>query len=292
MLNTKLVAELIEKGDFSGVKEAMEKSMAEGSQTFEEDIARLVIDGASTSEEGLAQADSPTNLHVAPAEPRRAQAASRQRPRSEDGPGRRTHLHRHHARREVLNPGLPASRPFSDVPHAPARRTTHLAPLGHAPTTRAARILGERWRNWASRCETIESGPDDFPRDQPVGGAPSRPTPRQQDAGVRRPHRRGAHRPARAVDQRPLHAHAPRRQALRPRRLRHEDLGRRLRGGHRGIPAGHPEPKLTLALLLTSDEEGPGVDGTVIVCNALAARGEVSTTASSASPPRWSAAAT
>lgn len=36
-----------------------------------------------------------------------------------------------------------------------------------------------------------------------------------------------------------------------------------------------PEPKLTLALLLTSDEEGPGIDGTVIVCNALAARGEV-----------------
>jgi succinyl-diaminopimelate desuccinylase len=36
-----------------------------------------------------------------------------------------------------------------------------------------------------------------------------------------------------------------------------------------------PEPRLTLALLLTSDEEGPGVDGTVVVCNALAARGEV-----------------
>ncbi|QNK67663.1 succinyl-diaminopimelate desuccinylase [Variovorax sp. PAMC26660] len=36
-----------------------------------------------------------------------------------------------------------------------------------------------------------------------------------------------------------------------------------------------PEPRLTLALLLTSDEEGPGVDGTVIVCNALTARGEV-----------------
>ncbi|MEJ8809713.1 succinyl-diaminopimelate desuccinylase [Variovorax ureilyticus] len=35
-----------------------------------------------------------------------------------------------------------------------------------------------------------------------------------------------------------------------------------------------PDPRLTLALLLTSDEEGPGVDGTVIVCNALAARGE------------------
>jgi succinyl-diaminopimelate desuccinylase len=36
-----------------------------------------------------------------------------------------------------------------------------------------------------------------------------------------------------------------------------------------------PDPKLTLALLLTSEEEGPAVDGTVVVCNTLAARGEV-----------------
>jgi succinyl-diaminopimelate desuccinylase len=36
-----------------------------------------------------------------------------------------------------------------------------------------------------------------------------------------------------------------------------------------------PEPGVSLALLITSDEEGPGVDGTVAVCNALAARGEV-----------------
>jgi len=34
------------------------------------------------------------------------------------------------------------------------------------------------------------------------------------------------------------------------------------------------DPKLNLALLLTSDEEGPGVDGTVIVCNLLRDRGE------------------
>lgn len=38
--------------------------------------------------------------------------------------------------------------------------------------------------------------------------------------------------------------------------------------------AAQPDTPLTLALLLTSDEEGPGVDGTVIVCNTLAARGE------------------
>ncbi|MGJ7499627.1 PilT/PilU family type 4a pilus ATPase [Variovorax sp. ZT5P49] len=62
MLNTALVAELIEKGDFSAVKEAMEKSMAEGSQTFEEDIARLITEERVTREEGLSQADSPTNL--------------------------------------------------------------------------------------------------------------------------------------------------------------------------------------------------------------------------------------
>ncbi len=62
MLNTKLVSELIEKGDFSGVKEAMEKSMAEGSQTFEQDIARLIMEGTVTRKEGLLHADSPTNL--------------------------------------------------------------------------------------------------------------------------------------------------------------------------------------------------------------------------------------
>ena len=62
LLNTKLIAELIEKGDFSGIKEAMEKSMAEGSQTFEMDIARLIVDGSVDRKEGLAYADSPTNL--------------------------------------------------------------------------------------------------------------------------------------------------------------------------------------------------------------------------------------
>ncbi|MBT9490772.1 MAG: PilT/PilU family type 4a pilus ATPase [Paucibacter sp.] len=62
LLNTKLISELIEHGDFSGVKEAMEKSMAEGSQTYEEHFAKLIKDGTITREEGLAFADSPTNL--------------------------------------------------------------------------------------------------------------------------------------------------------------------------------------------------------------------------------------
>ena len=62
MLNTKLVSELIEKGDFSGIKEAMENSMAEGSQSFEHDIARMIGEGIVDRKEGLAHADSPTNL--------------------------------------------------------------------------------------------------------------------------------------------------------------------------------------------------------------------------------------
>jgi twitching motility protein PilU len=62
MQNTKLVSELIEKGDFSGIQEAMSTSMAEGSQTFEEDIARLITTGVVDRKEGLAFADSPTNL--------------------------------------------------------------------------------------------------------------------------------------------------------------------------------------------------------------------------------------
>jgi len=62
MLNTALIAEHIGKGDFTAVKEAMEQSLAEGSQTFEEDIARLITENLVTREEGLSQADSPTNL--------------------------------------------------------------------------------------------------------------------------------------------------------------------------------------------------------------------------------------
>ena len=62
MLNTALIADLIQKADFSGVREAMEKSLAEGSQSFEQDLARLIVDGLVSRNEGLAHADSPNNL--------------------------------------------------------------------------------------------------------------------------------------------------------------------------------------------------------------------------------------
>ena len=62
MMNTKLVAEMIEKGDFSGIKDAQNNAMSEGSQNFEEDIARLITQGLVDRKEGLAHADSTTNL--------------------------------------------------------------------------------------------------------------------------------------------------------------------------------------------------------------------------------------
>jgi twitching motility protein PilU len=62
LLNTKLVSELIEKGDLSGVKDAVQNSMAEGSQTFEMDLARMINEGIISRDEGLSHADSPTNL--------------------------------------------------------------------------------------------------------------------------------------------------------------------------------------------------------------------------------------
>ncbi|MDP2016753.1 succinyl-diaminopimelate desuccinylase, partial [Hydrogenophaga sp.] len=38
--------------------------------------------------------------------------------------------------------------------------------------------------------------------------------------------------------------------------------------------AAHPQPVIDIAFLLTSDEEGPALDGTVVVCEQLKQRGE------------------
>ncbi len=62
LLNTRHIAELIEKGDINEIKEAMEKSLSPGSQTFEQDLFKLYRSGEITLEEALANADSRTNL--------------------------------------------------------------------------------------------------------------------------------------------------------------------------------------------------------------------------------------
>lgn len=62
LLNSRYIGELIEKGDLNEIKEAMEKSMAPGSQTFEQCLFNLYRSNVITLDEALANADSANNL--------------------------------------------------------------------------------------------------------------------------------------------------------------------------------------------------------------------------------------
>ncbi len=62
LLNSYHVQELIEHGDVPALKEAMEQSLAPGSQTFEQDLVRLYRSEVITLQEALLNADSSTNL--------------------------------------------------------------------------------------------------------------------------------------------------------------------------------------------------------------------------------------
>jgi twitching motility protein PilU len=62
LLNTRHVSELIEKGEINEIKDALEKSMAPGSQTFEQALFKLFMEGKITQEEAMANADSASNM--------------------------------------------------------------------------------------------------------------------------------------------------------------------------------------------------------------------------------------
>jgi twitching motility protein PilU len=62
LLNSYHVQELIEAGDITALKDAMEQSLAPGSRTFEQDLFRLYRSEVITLQEALQNADSPTNL--------------------------------------------------------------------------------------------------------------------------------------------------------------------------------------------------------------------------------------
>jgi twitching motility protein PilU len=62
LLNTRHIAELIEKGEISEIKDALEKSMSPGSQTFEQALFKMFVEGKITQEEAMANADSATNM--------------------------------------------------------------------------------------------------------------------------------------------------------------------------------------------------------------------------------------
>jgi len=62
MLNSRHMADLIEKGEISEMKEAMEKALTPGSQTFEQSLFKMIREGVLSQDEALANADSPNNL--------------------------------------------------------------------------------------------------------------------------------------------------------------------------------------------------------------------------------------
>jgi twitching motility protein PilU len=62
LLNTRNISELIERGDISDIKDALEKSLAPGSQTFEQSLFKLFMDGKITQDEAMTNADSASNM--------------------------------------------------------------------------------------------------------------------------------------------------------------------------------------------------------------------------------------
>jgi twitching motility protein PilU len=88
MVNTRYVADLIEKGEIGQIKEAIDKSLSPGSQSFETALLKLFRDGLITQEEALANADSATNLlwliNNGPSEP--AEQTQPEKP-AEEAPG-------------------------------------------------------------------------------------------------------------------------------------------------------------------------------------------------------------
>ena len=63
MLNTAHISDLIKNGEMGEIKEAMEQSLAPGSQTFEQSLYALYSSGQISLENALAHSDSATNLH-------------------------------------------------------------------------------------------------------------------------------------------------------------------------------------------------------------------------------------
>ena len=62
LLNTRHIADLIERGDVPAIKEAMEQSLAPESISFEQSLYALIQSDRVTREDALAAADSQNNL--------------------------------------------------------------------------------------------------------------------------------------------------------------------------------------------------------------------------------------
>ena len=64
LLNTNLVAELIEKGEIATIREAMKQGNEQGMQTFDQALYNLYTQGEITYEDALLYADSANDLRL------------------------------------------------------------------------------------------------------------------------------------------------------------------------------------------------------------------------------------
>ncbi|MGH8662130.1 MAG: PilT/PilU family type 4a pilus ATPase [Burkholderiales bacterium] len=79
LLNTKHIQDLIKTGEIGQIKEALERSLAPGSQSFEQALYYLITSGRVAVDEAMANSDSPTNLHwLLSNAPKSAEAATPQ----------------------------------------------------------------------------------------------------------------------------------------------------------------------------------------------------------------------
>lgn len=65
MLNSPLIADLIEKAEIGGIKDAMKESTEPGTITFDQALLKLYQEGKITLDEALANADSKNDLNLA-----------------------------------------------------------------------------------------------------------------------------------------------------------------------------------------------------------------------------------
>ncbi len=62
LLNSRHIAELVQKGEVNEIKDAMEKSLSPGCQTFEQALFKMLLEDSITEEEAMLNSDSATNL--------------------------------------------------------------------------------------------------------------------------------------------------------------------------------------------------------------------------------------
>jgi len=62
LLNSRHIAELVQKGEVSEIKDAMEKSLSPGCQTFEQALFQMLVEDSITQDEAMINSDSATNL--------------------------------------------------------------------------------------------------------------------------------------------------------------------------------------------------------------------------------------